>query len=362
MTLEEYALAKGRPELLSQWDGAGNGGLAPDGVSAGSGLRAWWRCGQGHRWQARVSARAAMGRGCPFCAGKRLLPGENDLASRFPEVAAEWHPTKNGSLTPETVTCGADRRVWWRCGRGHEWPAKVYARTSGGTGCPYCAGQLPIPGETDLASRFPEAAALWHPTKNGGVTPEQVMPGSHRSCWWRCGRGHEWKAQVQSVTGGTGCPYCAGKLPIPGETDFATRFPEAAAEWHPTKNGALTPDALAFGSRRRVWWRCGLGHDYQARLSSRAAGTGCPYCAGRRVWPGFNDLASAAPALAAEWHPALNGGLTPEQVTRCSKRKVWWQCREGHVWKTAVYARTRERAAGCPVCAGTVRQSARRAG
>ena len=85
-------------------------------------------------------------------------------------------------------------------------------------------------------------------------------------------------------------------------------------------------------------------------------GCGCPYCAGRKVLPGFNDLATADPRVAAQWHPTLNGSLTPEAVTAGSRKKVWWVCPEGHVWKAAVYARAGSWKSGCPVCAGRVRR------
>ena len=84
-------------------------------------------------------------------------------------------------------------------------------------------------------------------------------------------------------------------------------------------------------------------------------GSGCPYCAGRKALPGFNDLATLEPKVAAQWHPTLNGGLTPSMVTAGSHRKVWWACSAGHAWKAAVYARAGPQKNGCPVCAGKAR-------
>ena len=197
---------------------------------------------------------------------------------------------------------------------------------------------------------------LWHPTRNPGLDPESVTPGSHRKLWWQCELGHEWQAMPFSLRQGTGCPYCAGKRPIPGQTDLATRFPELAAQWHPEKNGKLDPTQVGPGSMTRVWWLCERGHDYLAHVFSRTQGTGCPYCAGRRAWRGFNDLATVHPALAGEWHPELNGILTPRDVTKGSHKQVWWRCSEGHTWKAVVFARAKPNGTGCPVCAGTVRR------
>ncbi len=351
----DYCVERGQAALLRQWDREKNAPLTPETVSHGSHQRVWWRCEKGHEWQTAVYHRGE-GKGCPYCAGRQVLPGENDLASRMPRLAAQWHPTKNGRLTPEQVFCGSHEKVWWRCERGHVWQARIKARVQG-DGCPVCAGKVLRPGEHDLATTHPELAAQWHPTRNGTLTPSGIGAGTRRKVWWVCEKGHEWQAPVMARARGTGCPVCAGRVILPGVNDLASRFPAISAQWHPTKNGRMRPDRISPGSGERVWWRCPLGHDYQARVSARTAGgSDCPYCAGRKVLKGFNDLATVSPRLAAQWHPTLNGVLTPEMVTAGSHRKVWWQCAEGHVWKAVIYSRTGGRKSGCPVCAGTVRQ------
>ena len=143
-----------------------------------------------------------------------MSEGENDLATLRPELAAQWHPTRNGSLTPGDLTAGTRRKVWWRCDKGHEWQASVLSRTSLGNGCPVCAGKQIIPGENDLASQFPQLAAQWHPDKNGALRPENVSPNSNRKVWWQCPEGHVWKAVVYSRAGKRkcGCPVCAGRI------------------------------------------------------------------------------------------------------------------------------------------------------
>ena len=272
-----------------------------------------------------------------------------------PELLAQWHPTLNGTLQPQDVTFGSEKTVWWRCERGHEWKSYVFARTGLGEGCPYCAGQRVLPGETDLLSRYPDVAARWHPTKNGSLRPDQVMPYTHKRCWWQCERGHEWQVAPTALIQGCGCPYCAGKKAVPGETDLVTLRPDLAAQWHPEKNGKLSPENISPGSDKKVWWQCERGHAYQSCVSSRADGTGCPYCAGKKAWPGFNDLGTLFPDLAQQWHSTLNGTLTPCDVTKGSHKAVWWECSEGHVWKAVVFSRTRKNAASCPVCVGKQR-------
>lgn len=354
-SLHDFCMRERRQELLDEWVDDANLPLTPAVISHGSKRKVWWQCEKGHRWQAAVHTRTGSGTGCPVCAGKITQAGENDLATRFPEVAQQWHPTKNGLLTPEQVLPGSHRMVWWICQKGHEWRAQVKSRTSG-CGCPICANREIHPSENGLAAQYPRLAAQWHPTKNGAITPDTIAPGTTRKVWWICEKGHEWQASVVSrTTSGTGCPICAGKKVIAGENDLASQFPAIAAQWHPTKNGPLTPQQVAPGSNRKIWWRCEKGHDYQAVVAARTiSSSGCPYCAGQRVLPGFNDLAALAPDVARQWHPTLNGTLTPQMVTVGSHRKVWWECEQGHVWKASIYSRTGEKKYGCPICAGRV--------
>ena len=137
-----------------------------------------------------------------------------------------------------------------------------------------------------------------------------------------------------------------------GAQGLAILFPELAKQWS-RKNGALLPTQVRPYSNKWVWWECRLGHSWQATPNSRLShNSGCPYCANRKLLTGFNDLATRFPTIAAEWHPSLNGDLTPEQVLVGSHEKAWWRCAEGHVWKAVIASRTGKQKCGCPVCAG----------
>lgn len=129
---------------------------------------------------------------------------------------------------PDLVTYGSKQKVWWRCEKGHIWQASVWTRTGSGTHCPFCAEKMPVAGENDLQSRYPELARQWHPTHNE-IMPQQVLPGSHKAVWWVCQRGHEWKASVKSRAMGSGCPVCVNRMVIPKENDLSTEFSEIAA-------------------------------------------------------------------------------------------------------------------------------------
>lgn len=123
--------------LLKEWDYEKNGDLKPESVSFRSAKKISWKCSHGHEWKALVCNRTRA-RGCPYCANKIVAKGENDLQTLFPDIAKEWHPTKNGELTPSDVVAGSDKKVWWKCSEGHEWEATICNRTVNGTGCLQC--------------------------------------------------------------------------------------------------------------------------------------------------------------------------------------------------------------------------------
>lgn len=283
-----------------------------------------------------------------------LRPGENDIATLAPEMVKLWHPTRNGDLTPAMMMPGSNKKVWWQCAKGHEWQSRAYSIKSG-TSCPYCAGKRVISGETDLATTHPQMVKMWS-TKNH-IPPTSVSAGSHKKVWLICQQGHEWETKIYTFTIlGCGCPYCAGKKAIPGETDLATLRPDLMEQWDFEKN-TIVPQETTIASHDKAWWKCELGHSWQAAVFSRTRenSAGCPYCTGRQVLAGFNDLATLKPKLAKQWYQALNGELTPEQVPLGSNKKVWWQCSDGHVWQAYIYARTKANGTGCPMCAGRVK-------
>jgi len=206
-----------------------------------------------------------------------------------------------------------------------------------------------VVGVNDLVTVNPELVAEWHPTKNGDLTPEMFTAGSVTKVWWQCVLGHEWQSSINNRNRGKGCPYCANKEILPGYNDLATTNSELTAEWHPTKNGDLTPDMVFAGGREKAWWKCKEGHEWQAPIDRRNRGAGCPYCTNKKVLPGYNDLATKNSKLAAEWHPTKNGELMPQMVVAGSNRKVWWLCSAcGHEWQNVV--QRRNNGAKCPQC------------
>jgi hypothetical protein len=263
-------------------------------------------------------------------------------------LADEWNYLKNAPLDPNSLTCGSGRKVWWICQQGHEWQAKICDRAYGGK-CPVCSSHKVLPGYNDLQTTSPNLATEWHPNLNGDLKPTQVTRGSHKKIWWLGTCGHEWQSVISDRSHGRGCPICAGVTLIRGINDLETVRPHIANEWHPTKNEGRHPSEFTSHSNKLVWWLGKCDHEWQATINDRSNGCNCPYCSGKRVLVGFNDLASQYPEIAAEWHPTKNGLLTPQMVTKGYYKKVWWRGKCGHEWSSTVNNRT-SKDLKCPIC------------
>lgn len=267
----------------------------------------------------------------------------------LPDLALQWHPTKNGILRPTDFTPGSNKKVWWICNNGHEWHAPINSRKKG-RGCPYCSG-LKACIDNCLQTRNPEIAKQWHPEKNNGVSPLKVTFRSGKKVWWRCDENHEWEASISNRTNGRGCPICNKYRATKGNC-LQNVNPVLSTEWHPIKNGSSKPKDVSSNSRRKVWWICNKGHNWKAAIYSRNKGHGCPYCTGQKVCLD-NCLMILNPKLAMSWHPTKNKPLTPFKVTAKSNKKIWWICDQGHEWEATIV--NRSSGGSCPSCNGSKR-------
>ena len=265
-------------ELMAEWNWEKNTELRfdPNLLTVGSGKKVWWQCQEGHEWQATIDSRN-KGAGCPCCSGRMVIKGYNDLESVNPMLAREWNYAKNTGLAPNDVLPNSNKKVWWKCLKGHEWQALISNRNKG-TSCPCCAGQKVIKGYNDLGIVNPRLAQEWNYEKNGALKPEDFTESSGKRVWWKCNKGHEWQARIADRNTGHGCPYCSNRYIINGENDLQTANPTLANEWNYEKNENLKPENFAANSGRRVWWKCRKGHEWQATIVSRNRGNVCPIC------------------------------------------------------------------------------------
>lgn len=296
----ENDLATLFPQIAQEWNYERNQGLingnridisTPDKVTSRSGKKVWWKCAKGHEWEAVIGSRTANNNGCPYCSGKKILIGINDLASQDPLLSSQWNYDKNAGLTngngqdistPDKVSLYSNQNVWWKCSKGHEWKSPVNRRSKG-NGCPYCSDQLVLSGYNDLLTTKPQLVEEWNYEKNTTITPKEIVAGSNKKVWWKCSKGHEWETSVANRTRGTGCPFCSNSKVLAGYNDLRTTHPNLISEWDFVKNSTLKPSEVSAGSNKKVWWKCSVGHEWQAQIANRTKGNGCPYCSQQRI-------------------------------------------------------------------------------
>ena len=351
LTFGEWCEKYQKDIYIKQWDMEMNGGYTPDSLSYGSTKKIHWKCEKGHRWVVSVNNRTSVkDSNCPYCSGKKLLKGENDLQTLYPDIAKEWDWKLNGNK-PSDYFGNSNYKVHWVCAKGHKYEAKINDRTkSKGTGCPYCAGNKVLVGFNDLQTLFPELEKEWDYEKNNRDI-ETISAHSGYKAWWICANNHSYLAKVNDRTKskGTGCPYCANRKVLIGYNDLFTTEPQLKAEWNYDRNLEYSPTKLTAGSSKKVWWKCKYGHEWQANIYSRASGCSCPFCAGEKTIIGENDLQTVYPEIAREWNYNKNELIKPFEIMPNSGKEYWWKCKRGHEWMATPNNRVSLHT-GCPVC------------
>ncbi len=297
----------------------------------------------------------------------KTLNLEESLLFLYPQIAQEWHPIRNGKLTPDLFIPGSTDIVWWLCPNcGNEWKSSIVNRTKG-HGCNVCAThKRKITKKNTLISKRGSIDKEWclldWDYEKNEYGPEHYTNGSGEKVSWHCHIcGHRWKATICDRTRNhkNGCPLCSGKTIVTGINDLQTLKPELINEWDYTSNVGIDPKEIGRGSHLVVSWICSkCSHKWDSRINNRANGKGCPECAKRLVSEKKRNLAIEKngtladnnPLLAAQWHLTKNGNLTPSQITAGNDYKAWWLCPIcGHEWSASVGSRNR--GAGCPQCA-----------
>ena len=188
--LDKWCIINNKEYILEEWDYSKNTSIAPQDVSRGSEKNVWWRCSEGHEWEARVNSRTKNDPGCPYCSGRFVVVGKNDFQTKFPTLASEWHPTKNGNLKPFDILPSSNKKVWWLCNKGHSYEAKVGNRTYLNRGCPYCSGNKLLPGYNDFETWCKKNGRQdlldeWDYEKNSENPSEITKTGGGKKFWWK---------------------------------------------------------------------------------------------------------------------------------------------------------------------------------
>lgn len=200
--------------------------------------------------------------------------------------------------------------------------------------------------EKSIAHLRPDLIKEWEQIKNGKITHDLVAARSNQKYYWRCPIcNHVYKASPKHRFYGTGCPSCSSKQVISGFNDIKTVYPYLLSDWDYERNSIEPCNALA-GGKTEYYWKCNRGHSYLSTVPNRIKGRNCSICAGKKVLPGFNDLLSTNPKIAAEWDYDLNDCAPSEIHYNSQIPKIHWRCSQcGYKWMSKVQNRTQ-----CPEC------------
>ena len=218
--MQTWCLQNDKQNFLDEWDYATNA-LKPTDIAYGSSMKVNWICPQGHKYQTSANGRTHQGSGCPYCSGKRVLAGFNDLQTwcmqnNYVSILDEWD-YENNNLKPTEVLHASGKKIKWVCSQGHKYQMVISKRTVNGRGCPYCSGHRVLVGFNDfrtwcILNGRERILDEWDVSKNADITPEMFAPMSKRKIWWKCRYGHEWQAPIYSRSySGYSCPKCSAR-------------------------------------------------------------------------------------------------------------------------------------------------------
>ncbi|MDT3844071.1 MAG: zinc-ribbon domain-containing protein [Bacillota bacterium] len=348
---KEESLAVRFPIIAKEWDNQKNAPLSAFDVKSNANRKAWWICPKGHSYRTAIQNRTRAFSQCPYCAGRIAVEGKNDLFTLFPELKDEWDFDKNIKIDSSEIRPGSGKKVWWKCSKcGFSWMAVVAERTGHDkTGCPSCARKIVWKRHNDLETEYPNVAKMWCYEKNK-EKPSDYLAGSGKKVWWQCEKGHVFIKPISTMVLNASCPVCGNREIVNGINDVATIRPELMKEWDYQKNTDVSPFNKGISSRDNVWWICPKGHSYNTAIINRTSkGTGCPYCAKKRVIKGETDLLSTNPEFVKEWDYDNNTIDISSISAGNSRIKVFWKCDKGHTWQEPVSNRIR-RNTKCPYC------------
>ena len=219
--------------LVSEWDGPENKkefNLTPSDITLGSKKKINWKClEKGHKWAATLNSRTNGGNNCSCCSNQKVCKDNNlqylsekasdpYLKARYKRLVSEWD--KDNTLTPKDITPGSDKKINWKCKKGHMWKTELSSRTRDESNCPCCSNykvcddnnlQYLSDNEEDLGKRerYKRLVSEWD--TDNTLTPSDVLPGTGQFINWKCKKGHTWEASLVSRTGlnlKTNCPIC----------------------------------------------------------------------------------------------------------------------------------------------------------
>lgn len=344
-------------ELMKEWDWEANNkaGLDPNKLTEGSNKKVWWICLKNHNYKQSINRRTSRGYSCPYCSGHKALSGYNDFATKYPAIAKEWHPTKNGNFKPSDFTYGSGKRVWWKCPVGHEYQATIRDRGIGKTNCPICntRNETSFPEQTIfyyIKKVFPDAINKYDKIFKTSMELDIYIPsrkfaieydGAH---WHRTEDEHKREVKKYQFCKEHNITLCRVKehttnhwenvadivyylKKIKGQdfTELENTILSIIKNITNSQNTSLKTDINIARDKTAI-------QNYLSRIK--------------------NSLIELRPEVAKKWNYERNGNLKPNMFSVSSNEIVWWKCPDcGHEWKSSINGMTRDGRYGCAICA-----------
>lgn len=323
------------PEQMAQWNYEKNNklNLFPEQISASSSKKVWWKCPVcQYEWEKSPNNKT-YGKGCPVCANKIIIPGYNDLKTKFPNIAKEWNYNRNQDKKPENYAPFSTQKVWWLCEFGHEWETKICNRTNRNRGCPIC--------NATFKTSFPEQAIYFYLLK---LFPDAINRYSYK--------GKEIDVYIPSLK--VGIEYNGNyfhKDRINNDLSKEKFLQENKISLFVIKDGQsnqILNNQIIY-KNDLTWAIQGLlkklNKTFDINIDRDKNEIKSFYFQKRKS----NSLQSLYPKIADEWDYEKNYPITPDMVHCGSHDQYWWKCKKGHSWKTSVKQRTK-RGRGCFIC------------
>lgn len=347
------------PWITNLWDYDKND-QGPSEYSMVSHSTAFFKCGKGHTYNARIMMQIEHGDSCLVCENAVLQKGVNSAADLYPaDIFDEW--SANNESRPAEILGTLKKLFLWKCKEcGHEYHMAFNDRTPEGNDCPYCNNRLLYKGMNDFATVHPELVDEY--SHNNDLQPDEIVATRTQSVMWICPVcGGEYAYPLnRRVKGDDSCPYCKNIRVLEGLNDFATIHPELLDEY--SANNEIPADEILFNRVQRVLWQCpDCGGEYIYPLNQRKLGDdSCPFCRGTKVLPGHNSFKALHPDLMEDWSFVDNymRGIDPDLISDKSQVKVWWQCNKHNkrkIYPMTVYSKVlmqRRHKISCPFCKG----------
>ena len=338
------------PHLVKEWHPTKNGALTVNDVTYGSSKIVWWLCPKGHSFDTSINKRTSMKTNCPYCSGRKVGE-ENNLLAVFPDIAKEWHPTKNKELTPKDVTSKSDKKVWWLCSNGHSHESVIKNRTLNNSMCPECSNQSSEP-EIRILSEFKwffdEVVSRY---KVDGVEVDIFLPSFNLGIEYDGKYWHKDKEikdlEKNKFLLSQGIQLIrVRQFPLKpiSENDVLVSIVRSLEK---TDLDEILKKIVPFVDSN-------IEEKINSYLLKSSFVNDELFKKYRSYFPSpfpEKSILKTHPELSEEWDYDKNYPLRPENFSYGSGNDLWWLCPKGHSYERSLNTRT-SHGTGCPFCSG----------